>query len=299
MHLRVESKQTIEAAFPELSKQRAIAHILGTLDDKIELNRQMNHTLEAMAQALFKSWFVDFDPVVVNALRAGNPVPEKFAQRAAHYRDNPNALRLPEDTLRQFPDRFQDSELGPIPEGWEIRQVQDFAKLKGGKQLSKQNFCSNGPIPVFGGAGIMGYTTMSNAEGFVITVGRVGAYCGKFFRYVGKAWVNNNASLISTLDKELSEWLFLSLQHIDINVIKKGAAQPFVSNGDIKQCKLLWTGKRAALAFSALIGILREKQDNMAQESTVLADFRDTLLPKLISGELRMPDADKLLEDAL
>ena len=93
--------------------------------------------------------------------------------------------------------------------------------------------------------------------------------------------------------------MFLSLQHIDINVIKKGAAQPFVSNGDIKQCKLLWPGKRAALAFSAFIGILREKQDNMAQESTVLADFRDTLLPKLISGELRVPDAEKLLEDAL
>ena len=123
---------------PPLSKQRAIAQILGTLDDKIELNRQMNHTLEAMAQALFKSWFVDFDPVVVNALRAGNPVPEKFAQRAAHYRDNPDALRLPEDTLRQFPDRFQDSELGAIPEGWEVGCVADFEGYCGGGTTDKR-----------------------------------------------------------------------------------------------------------------------------------------------------------------
>ncbi len=72
---------------PPLPEQRAIARILGTLDDKIELNRRMNETLEAMAQALFKSWFVDFDPVVINALRAGNSIPEKFAKRAAYYRE--------------------------------------------------------------------------------------------------------------------------------------------------------------------------------------------------------------------
>ena len=122
---------------PPLSEQRAIAHILGTLDDKIELNRQMNRTLEAMAQALFKSWFIDFDPVVVNALRAGNPVPEKFAQRAAHYRDNPDALRLPEDTLRQFPDRFQDSELGPIPEGWRTKTLQELIEVNPTRPIQK------------------------------------------------------------------------------------------------------------------------------------------------------------------
>ncbi|HFB84028.1 MAG TPA: restriction endonuclease subunit S, partial [Thermodesulfatator sp.] len=108
---------------PPLPEQRAIAHILGTLDDKIELNRRMNETLEAMAQAIFKSWFVDFDPVVVNALKAGNPIPDKFAQRAAHYRDNPDALGLPHHILRLFPDRFVDSELGPIPEGWKVTNL--------------------------------------------------------------------------------------------------------------------------------------------------------------------------------
>ncbi|WP_369407488.1 restriction endonuclease subunit S [Rhodothermus marinus] len=112
-----ESLAGFEVPVPPLPEQRAIARILGTLDDKIELNRRMNETLEAMAQALFKSWFVDFDPVVVNAIRAGNPIPEKFAARAAHYRANPDALGLPEHILRLFPARFVDSELDPIPEG--------------------------------------------------------------------------------------------------------------------------------------------------------------------------------------
>ena len=84
--LNREAAHARKILVPPLPEQRAIAHILGTLDDKIELNRRMNETLEAMTQAIFKSWFVDFDPVVVNAIKAGNPVPEKFAQRAAHYR---------------------------------------------------------------------------------------------------------------------------------------------------------------------------------------------------------------------
>ena len=79
--------ESIRPVIEDVPTQRAIARILGTLDDKIELNWRMNETLEAMAQALFKSWFVDFDPVVVNAPRAGNPIPEKFAKRAAYYRE--------------------------------------------------------------------------------------------------------------------------------------------------------------------------------------------------------------------
>ena len=115
--------------FPLFAEQRAIAHILGSLDDKIELNRQMAQTLESIARAIFKSWFVDFDPVVVNALRAGNSIPDKFTKRAARYRDNPDELSLSEEIQCQFPDRFQDSELGPIPERWEIGPLKQIASL--------------------------------------------------------------------------------------------------------------------------------------------------------------------------
>ncbi|BBM69721.1 restriction endonuclease subunit S [Rhodothermus marinus] len=294
-----EHVERFKRPYLPLPEQRAIAHILGTLDDKIELNRRMNETLEAMAQALFKSWFVDFDPVVVNALRAGNPIPEKFAKRAAHYRDNPDALGLPEDILRLFPARFVESELGPIPEGWEIKQVREFAALKGGQQLSKKYIKDHGPVPVFGGAGIMGYTTISNATGFVITVGRVGAYCGQFFRHIGEAWINNNASLVRVHERKLGEWLYLALRNANIDVIKKGAAQPFVANSDIECLPILWPGSNLASKLSEFVSKMRALQDHYVVESRTLAALRDTLLPKLISGELRVKDVEKILEDAV
>lgn len=298
-YLKASAINSIEVSIPNISEQRAIARILGALDDKIELNRRMNETLEAMAQALFKSWFVDFDPVVVNAIKAGNPIPEKFAARAAHYRDNPDALGLPEHILRLFPARFVDSELGPIPEGWEVKETHDFAKLKGGKQLPKKHIKSKGPVPVFGGAGIMGYTTKSNADGFVITVGRVGAYCGQFFRHIGKAWINNNASMVRVFQPKLGEWLYLALRKANIDIIKKGAAQPFVANSDIERLPILWPGEMVASEFSMVVSHLRGLQDHQINESRTLATLRDTLLPKLISGELRVPDVEKILEDAV
>jgi type I restriction enzyme S subunit len=103
----LSSLKNIELALPPLKYQKAAAHILGTLDDKIELNRRMNETLEAMARAIFKSWFVDFDPV--RAKISGEP-PESICRR----------LGLTLEMLELFPDRFQESELGEIPEGWTI-----------------------------------------------------------------------------------------------------------------------------------------------------------------------------------
>ena len=97
-HFNVASAKTMEIPLPPLGEQKAIAHILGILDDKIELNRKTNETLEAMAKALFKSWFVDFDPV--RAKVEGRPT------------------GLPAEISDLFPDSFEDSELGEIPSGW-------------------------------------------------------------------------------------------------------------------------------------------------------------------------------------
>ena len=108
-HQRVPPRSAleIEVPLPPFSGQRAIAHVLGTLDDKIELNRRMNETLEAMARALFKSWFVDFDPV--RARMEG--------------RDT----GLPDHLAALFPDRLEDSEMGKIPEGWELTTLAELA----------------------------------------------------------------------------------------------------------------------------------------------------------------------------
>ena len=136
----------------------------------------------------------------------------------------------------------------------------------------------------------MGYTTNHNADGFVISVGRVGAYCGQFFSHRGKAWINNNASLIRPNAGVSGEWLLIALRHIDMDVIKKGAAQPFVSNGDIAKVGIVWPGDAIISAFSdALVSLMRKAEANEG-ESRTLAQTRDLLLPRLMSGELRVAD---------
>ncbi len=223
---------------PPLPTQRVIAHVLGTLDDKIELNRRMNETLEQMARALFKSWFVDFEPV--------------RAKIDGRWRRGESLPGLPAEHYDLFPDRLVDSELGEIPEGWEMKALGEVAIISGGKQLSKNKFKEDGPIAVFGGAGFMGYTDGHNAEGYVISVGRVGAYCGQFVAHRGKAWINNNASLISQRDGIPGEWLLLALHQLDIDTIRRGAAQPFVSNSDLATMKLFFLGQTHSLRSKTL-----------------------------------------------
>ena len=258
----------------EITEQRAIAHILGTLDDKIELNRRMNETLEAMARALFKSWFVDFDPV-----RA------KIEGRDPY---------LAPEIWDLFPDKLDD---GRKPEGWAYRPVSAFSKIKGGKQLTKDNFVESGPHPVFGGAGIMGYTDRSNADGFVISVGRVGAYCGQFVSFRGKAWINNNASQISPFEAVSGEWLLLNLRALDIDLIKKGAAQPFVSNSDIAAMKIIDPGEKVLESFHEIIAPLAAVRENNDRENSILTSMRNLLLPGLMSGEVRIADADRIVKE--
>ena len=128
---------------PPLAEQRAIAHILGTLDDKIELNRRMNETLEAMARALFKSWFVDFDPVRAKAEGRDPGLPKPLADL--------------------FPDSFEDSELGEIPKGWEIKSIGDLADVVGGTTPSTKE-------PAFWEGGTHAWATPKDLSGLSVPV---------------------------------------------------------------------------------------------------------------------------------
>ncbi len=109
--------KNIEVSYPPLPEQRAISHILGSLDDKIEVNRRMNETLEATARAIFKSWFVDFDPVRAKA--EGRPT------------------GLPDDITALFPDSFEDSEMGEIPKGWEVVPLPEIIEVNPARTLKK------------------------------------------------------------------------------------------------------------------------------------------------------------------
>jgi type I restriction enzyme S subunit len=195
---------------------------------------------------------------------------------------------MDEATAALFPDSFEESELGPVPKGWVLGKLADAAFLKGGKMLDKTSFAGNGEHPVFGGAGVMGFSNLFNAEGFVITVGRVGAYCGQYFWHQGKAWVNNNASLVSPSNPAHSCWLFLWLKSVDMELIKKGAAQPFVSNGDISNLKIVLPPNMLIEKFVQSIDPIFQRLSSLSAQLKSLEVLRDTLLPKLISGQLSL-----------
>ena len=125
--LRLNHFQNFPIILPPLSEQRRIAEILGSLDDKIELNRRMSQTLEAMSQAVFKSWFVDFDPVIDNALAAGNEIPMALQSRASRRVSGDRSL--PPAIQRLFPSEFESSAQGPIPKGWKIKRADDVADI--------------------------------------------------------------------------------------------------------------------------------------------------------------------------
>ena len=143
--LRRDDILRVEIPLPSLSEQRAIAHILGTLDDKIELNRRMNDTLEAMARALFKSWFVDFDPVRAK-MEGRDPA-------------------LPKHIADLFPDLFVDSELGEIPEGWEVKTLRECMNLTMGQSPPGSTYNEHGEgVPFFQGRSDFGFRYPENRK---------------------------------------------------------------------------------------------------------------------------------------
>jgi type I restriction enzyme S subunit len=256
---------------PSFHDQERIANILHNLELRVECNLTISRLLEEIAQTIFKSWFVDFDPV-----------------KAKMVGEKPGGMD--EVTASLFPDSMEYSALGPIPTGWKVAAIGDIARLKGGKQLAKEAFRANGSYPIFGGAGIMGFADVYNADGFVITLGRVGANCGQFFNHRGKAWVNNNATRVEHNAEFGGEWFFLTLKAFNIESIKKGAAQPFVSNSDLAESKVLIPSKKLIDAFTSIIQPMFLKSESLIRESSNLVKIRDGLLPKLISGELQIPE---------
>ena len=180
----------IEILLPSLPEQRAIAHILGTLDDKIELNRQMNKTLEEMARAIFKSWFVDFDPVHAKAaVRREHPNwTNEQVSRTALPKLNPEIAEL-------FPDSFEDSELGKIPKGWKSVVFEEIVTAKQGKYLPNEEM-SEFPtdeyvFPVWGGNGTRGYAKQKMYDDPIVILTCRGSNCGLINLTESNVWTSN------------------------------------------------------------------------------------------------------------
>ena len=262
---------------PSITEQKAIAHILGTLDDKIELNRKTNETLEAMAKALFKSWFVDFDPVRAKA--EGRPT------------------GLPAEISDLFPDSFEDSELGEIPSGWEVGGLEEFLVLQRGFDLPAPQRIK-GVYPVVAASGVSG--THSEAMAFApgVVTGRSGVL-GKVF-YIQTDFFPLNTTLWAKEFRLATPiYGYFLLGDIDFAVFNAGSAVPTLNRNHLGSLRFPLPPKALVISFTEVAADLMRRKEGIAAETSNLSATRDALLPKLISGELRIPDAEKLLEEVV
>ena len=296
---------------PPLTEQRAIAHILGTLDDKIELNRRMNQSLEEMAQALFKSWFVDFDPVRAKAALkqhaepaappSGNgaaPAGEWTVERACAYLDfmDPQIVDL-------FPDRLVDSELGYIPDAWEIRGLDGIADFTNG--LAMQRFPPDGDewLPVIKISEMRrGYSAKTGNASANIDPQYIVEDGDLLFSWSGSLelvfWTHGRGALNQHLFKVTSEefpkwfyWGWISDHLDDFRGIAAGKATTMghIQRHHLADAKVAAPSPDVIAAGDKLIGALVDQCVGHAVRSRALAVQRDALLPKLLSGDIPTP----------
>ncbi|OCX75659.1 restriction endonuclease subunit S [Acidithiobacillus thiooxidans] len=286
----VSASQLSKIRWPALddAEQRRIAHILGTLDDKIENNRKTAKTLEAMAQAIFQSWFVDFDPV--RAKMAGESK-ESICKR----------LKLTPEILDLFPDRLVDSELGEIPERWEIK---DFSSVSICYDNSRIPLSSNerekrkGLIPYYGATGIIDYVDQELFDDIYLLLGEDGSVVKPdgtpFIQYIwGKSWVNNHAHVIRGTNSVSTEHLMLFMSTQNITAYVTGAVQLKLNQKNMNRIPFIMAKKDINQYFYLLVADLFSNYRSLNDVSSRLVSCRDTLLPKLISGEVCVPEVEQ------
>ena len=293
--LNLPTIRQLPVAVPPLPIQRGIAHILGTLDDKIELNLRMNETLEAMARALFKSWFVDFDPV----------------RSKAEGRDS--GLSKPLDDL--FPDSFEDSELGEIPKGWGVGTLSDVASLNP-ESWSKEtrpvviNYIDLSNVKWGSIDDVVGYTqqdapsraqrVLRSGDTIVGTV-RPGNGSYAFINADGLTG-STGFAVLRPHRSEYAQFIYLAAtaaENIDaLAHLADGGAYPAVRPDVVIATPVIRPRDKVLARFSIFIDSLFARIAQNEHESRTLAALRVTLLPKLISGELRINVGGPYVEEA-
>ena len=249
-----------------LTEQLAIAHVLGTLDDKIELNRRMNATLEALARALFRSWFVDFDPV--RAKMEG--------------RDT----GLPKDIADLFPDRLVDSELGEIPEGWKVAKLGDLLEFAYGKALRAEDRQHDGRVPVYGSRGQVGWHDRKLVQGPGIVVGRKGNPGVVTWVAVDFFPIDTTFYVVPKNGTGALYFLFYALEDQDLSSVAADSAVPGLNRNMAYMNRQILPAEGVVEQFSTYVGPIFARCDSLNEESMALVSLRDVLLPKLVSGEL-------------
>jgi type I restriction enzyme S subunit len=260
-HISLKTMRNYEFTLPPLSEQRSIASILSALDDKIAVNRRICENLEAQAQALFKHWFIDFAPF----------------------------LDKPSGKAERKNGKFVESELGIIPEGWRVGILGDIAEFKRGKTITKSE-TKDGTIPVVaGGLEPAYYHNQSNTSSRVITISGSGANAGFTRMYYQPVWASDCSFVDNTATQFLhTAYCYLLTNKKNVDALQWGAAQPHVYAKDINKLPLAIAPLDVLNQFEGMVSSMFDLIDVNDKEIIRLTSLRDTLLPKLMSGQIKV-----------
>jgi|GEM_PF-3103527 len=258
---RVNPKDLLRAKLPEIPKdhQIQIASFIKSLDDKIELNNKINKNLEEIAQALYKQWFVDFEFPNKN----GEPYKSSGGEMV-------------------------ESELGLIPKGWEVKELGEILDIKYGKNYPTKNLLDEG-FPVFGGNGVIGYSERYIYKEPHTLVACRGAASGKVQVSLPKSFVTNNSLVLLHNDKLNYAYLKELSIYREYYDFVTGSAQPQITIASISKCKIILPKYNVQEMFAKVINNTYFRILNNYLEFNKLTNLRDTLLPKLMSGEIEVP----------
>ncbi len=223
----------IEVVIPQKKEQTAIASILSSLDDKIDLLHRQKRTLEQLAETLFRQWFVE-----------------------------------------------------EAEESWEVGKLNDLAVFSNGK--TRPNEVENGGIPIYGGNGILGFTNQSNYEGLSIIIGRVGAYCGSLYIENKPIWLTDNALIARGKKEDYTFYLFYLLKSLELNSMAEGSSHPLLTQTLLKSIDISIPPSQKVLNFNEQVSVFWNNIFANQTQIRTLTQTRDTLLPKLMSGEVRV-----------
>lgn len=257
---------------PPLDVQRAIVQIIDDIDSKIYLNKQTSESLEQIAQTIFKSWFVDYEPVQA---KARGEQPEGMDAEIA-------AL---------FPDSFEDSELGPVMLGSAVSTVGEALDLSwGDTKTTKSSYIETG-YPAFSAKGQDGYLKKFDYNQTGVVLSAIGAGCGVSWLASGKwSCIKNTIRIIAKPEKPNALFYFYFLTRNPDFWPKSGSAQPFIGQEDARSVRIVLPPQNVLREFDKIVEPVFAQVKNLQTENQTLARIRDSLLPRLISGELEIPE---------
>ena len=287
---------------PNIQRQEEIANILSSLDEKIELNTQINQTLEQIAQALFKSWFVDFNPVraKIQALSDGlNLEQAELAAMQAISGKTPEELtalsqtqpdRYAElaETAKAFPYEMVEIDGVEVPRGWKIQYLKDICNIVYGKNLPTTKLIKEG-YPVFGGNGVIGYYDKFLYETPQTLVSCRGAASGKVLYSLPYSFVTNNSLVIEHEKSGLSYfYIYEALKLQNLTELTSGSAQPQMTIANMASVQILVPSKKINEAYKKYVSVFYDKRYQNNLESEKFIEIRDLLLPRLLNGEIQL-----------